>query len=298
LGAPRAGGDGRRVAGELHADLPAPLPVLPTGDGEPTGLDEDRLWEQYKNALDEYRFQVNLNWSRSQYYFVLNVAILVAGVGLLGTTVVPLGVSMVVFGVGAASGWISIMASDVQKGYYANARDKKKALEKKLDLGEWSLATTVGQGGARARLARVTTFQKTILMALIAADLTGLGVSVARALRSDVDHVRLAVRVAVRSAHPRAVPVVFSRNGEVVAAIVSAPGATTLVNLRPGDYDISALAPAPCNSTATITRVPLQNVLLRCGMAPAPRGTHRRHGSRPKRRTAKRHRSRAGPRGP
>jgi hypothetical protein len=41
------------------------------------------LLDLYKIALDEYRFQVRLNWDRTQYYLVLNVGILGAGVALL-----------------------------------------------------------------------------------------------------------------------------------------------------------------------------------------------------------------------
>lgn len=46
-------------------------------------LTDERQWEQYKLLVEEYRFQVELNWKRSQYFLVLNVAVLVAAVGLL-----------------------------------------------------------------------------------------------------------------------------------------------------------------------------------------------------------------------
>jgi hypothetical protein len=127
----------------------------PSSDQDP---DEARLWEHYGRVLDEYRFQVNLNWSRSQYYFVLNVALLVAGVGLLSTQQVPLPVAMAVFLVGAASAVFAILASSTQKGYYANTRDRKRELEEKLGLGDLAIAPTPGMGGMRGRLARVTTF--------------------------------------------------------------------------------------------------------------------------------------------
>ena len=41
------------------------------------------LLDLYKVALDEYRFQVNLNWSRTQYYLTLNVGIISIATGIL-----------------------------------------------------------------------------------------------------------------------------------------------------------------------------------------------------------------------
>jgi hypothetical protein len=34
-------------------------------------LSEERLWNLYGNVLEEYRFQVSLNWQRTQYLLVL-----------------------------------------------------------------------------------------------------------------------------------------------------------------------------------------------------------------------------------
>ncbi len=36
------------------------------------GQDREELLELYKLALEDYRFQVRLNWGRSQYFLVLN----------------------------------------------------------------------------------------------------------------------------------------------------------------------------------------------------------------------------------
>lgn len=37
------------------------------------------LVDLYKVAVEEYRFQVDLNWKRTQYFLALNVAILGCG---------------------------------------------------------------------------------------------------------------------------------------------------------------------------------------------------------------------------
>jgi hypothetical protein len=49
-----------------------------------SSLNEARLMELYKIAVEEYRFQVTLNAARSRDYLVLNSAIIAAGVTLLG----------------------------------------------------------------------------------------------------------------------------------------------------------------------------------------------------------------------
>lgn len=41
------------------------------------------LLELYKAAVEEYRFQVNLNWDRSKFYVLLNSGIITATCGLL-----------------------------------------------------------------------------------------------------------------------------------------------------------------------------------------------------------------------
>ena len=41
------------------------------------------LLELYKVAVDEYRFQMNLNWERSKFYVLLNSALITATCGLL-----------------------------------------------------------------------------------------------------------------------------------------------------------------------------------------------------------------------
>jgi hypothetical protein len=229
-------------------------------------LTEDRLWEHYGRCLDEYRFQVNLNWSRSQYFFVLNVAILAAGIGLLSAERVPAGVPIVVFLVGGASALVSIFASTVQHDYYKNVRDRKKELEDRLRLGGLALRTTTGMGGVRARIARVTTFQKAILVALIVADATGFVAAVGHATRSSpAPKVELVARVAVGHRHwPHTVPLVLSQSGRIEATATPRPGEMITLRLRSGRYEVSALASRLCTSTVSVTGSPLQSLVIRC----------------------------------
>ncbi len=207
---------------------------------------------------------------------MLNVAILAAGVGLLNSAVVPLGVSMVFFGVGTASGAMSIFATDVQKGYYRNARDLKKKFEDELELGDWALATTPSMAAMRERFARVTTFQIAILVALVTADLVGLGVSIQHALGSRPTPVEAAFSVVLTGSHLSVnVPVVFTREGNIAAAIAPVPGAITMIRLDPGSYEISALVGKSCTSVQTVSSQPLQRVVLTC-KSPAQKRAKRR----------------------
>ena len=229
-------------------------------------MSEEQLWEQYSRCVDEYRFQVNLNWSRSQYFFVLNVAILVAGVGLLSATDMPAAVPIVVFIVGAVTAFLSILASKTQHDYYKNIRDLKERIELRLRLGDLVLRTTPGMGGVRGRIAKLTTFQQFILALLLVADVTGLGAAIGHAEQSDpIPRVMVVMQVA--AAHrpgPHIVPVVLSREGLIAASVAARPGAVVTVRVEPGSYRVSAFATRTCRRSATVTAAPLQRILVRC----------------------------------
>lgn len=56
----------------------------PTGSASAEAQPQrEDLWQLYKLAIEEYRFQVNLNWQRSQYFLGLNAAIISVGAGLI-----------------------------------------------------------------------------------------------------------------------------------------------------------------------------------------------------------------------
>lgn len=151
-------------------------------------------WESYKLAVEEYRFQTNLNWSRSQYWFVLAAALLVAGTSLAAASPrVPDAVPLVTFGAGALVSVLAWLATNTQHGYYRNARDTKARLEEELQLGKFALTTTPSMGAqagearwwrksktGRAvtrtadRVGRVQTFQKVMLAALAIGNAVGV----------------------------------------------------------------------------------------------------------------------------
>ena len=54
-------------------------------NGQTEAITRTELLELYRVVIDEYRFQVRLNWDRTQYFFVLNTAVTTAAGTLLAT---------------------------------------------------------------------------------------------------------------------------------------------------------------------------------------------------------------------
>ena len=133
---------------------------------------DDGLIRQYDRAVDEYRFQVDLNWRRSEYFFVLNVGVLIASATMFSSGDVPPELVAVLFFVGTLLAGLSFLANGVQHGYYQAARNRKHDLENRLDLREVALTTTPGMGSEVSRLGRVGAFLKVMLVAIALADLT------------------------------------------------------------------------------------------------------------------------------
>ena len=170
------------------------------------------------------------------------------------------------FGVGSLSAILSMLANKTQHEYYGNVRDRKNDLEDRLKLGELRLATTVGMGAVRTRLARVTTLQQFILLALLAADLIGAGAGVSRASRSGpTARVELAARVVLQSVKsPPSAPIVFSRRGHIDASATPRPDEAVLLRLDPGRYEVFALTGQVCWRTVLVTKTPLQDLAIHC----------------------------------
>lgn len=129
----------------------------------------------YRVAIDEYRFQVNLNWNRTQYYLALNIGILGIATGIAklaggGSRLLP----GALYFVGTLCCLLSLASTHVQQGYYREARDHKARLEAELRLGTLSLSTTPGMGSSVRRLGKVTTFNEVLLSVLAVIDLMGI----------------------------------------------------------------------------------------------------------------------------
>lgn len=144
---------------------------------EPEGKGPSRedLLQLYKISIDEYRFQVQLNWQRAQYYFVLNAALIAAGGGLIGVQgdkARPL--AAIPFSVGLIAVVLSILVNITQHNYYRSAREHLKILEQRLGLGDLGIRTTLSLGGRYRRPATVKTFNNVMFGMLGIIDLAGV----------------------------------------------------------------------------------------------------------------------------
>lgn len=154
--------------------------------GPPPSVTDPQMEEKRQELLglhelhvSEYRFQVELNWKRSQYLLALNVAVLVAGGGLFGrsTSSSELLVVAAVFAAGVGATWLAYRIISWQHEYYRNARDRLGEIESALGLGKFAIKTTPGMGGENVPRGKVTpTLLKTVLL-LGLLDFVGLAVA-------------------------------------------------------------------------------------------------------------------------
>src|SRR5438105_15883899 len=97
----------------------------------PTAPSREELLDQYKIAVEEYRFQVKLNADRSRDYVVVNSAIIASGVALPGQARWPM-LAGTVFSMGLLVAVLAVMGTNTQHGYYRDARNEKKQLAERL----------------------------------------------------------------------------------------------------------------------------------------------------------------------
>jgi hypothetical protein len=233
------------------------------------GIDRGEVREQYRLALDEYRFQVDLNWRRSEYFFVLNIGVLVAGATLLASQEVPRVLVGLVFGLGVLLALLSVLANKTQGGYYRSSRDLKASIEKELDLGAMSIATTPGMGSTVTRLGRVGTFLRTMLIAIALVDALGAGLAIADAIDSQPSSgtaPQVFIRIPTQSAErARKVAVVVSEDAEAVATRVGFAGQLLKpIGLHEGDYQLWVVGPRRCVHSFVVTSKPLQAIEPSC----------------------------------
>jgi len=127
--------------------------------------------ELYKIAVEEYRFQAQYNWSRTQYLLAFNAAILAAGVGLR----VGAGAwAVLVFLLGIAASVATIVVMRTQHGYYRAARDRLRGMEQRLGVPEAFRVDTTATLGGRTRKVSVTQVVHLLTSGLAAAHVAGI----------------------------------------------------------------------------------------------------------------------------
>jgi hypothetical protein len=119
-------------------------------DAEIPDLDptSERLWNLYGVVMEEYRFQVSLNWQRAQYLLVVNLGIVGLGTGLIvidSSTARFL--TGILFSVGIVVAVASARAVTLHHSYYRVTRETKTEIEEKLNLGHIAPRPTSGMRG-------------------------------------------------------------------------------------------------------------------------------------------------------
>lgn len=125
--------------------------------------------ELYKMAIDEMRFQVTHNWSRTQYLLGFNAAILAGGAAVAGR---PGRSASLVFILGMAAAVLSAAAVRTEHGYYRAARDRMRKIEETVVPPDRRVNTTTTLGG-EPRAVSVTQVVYLLLAAMAAADVVG-----------------------------------------------------------------------------------------------------------------------------
>jgi hypothetical protein len=133
--------------------------------------------EIYKAAVEEYRFQAQFNWSRTQYMLVFNTAILAAASAIASR---PGRSAALVFLLGVVACVLSYFVMRTQHSYYRAARDHLRRVEEGLGIPqEQRLDTTSTMRGAHRR-ASVTQLVYLLLAAVAVADAIGAGIIAVR----------------------------------------------------------------------------------------------------------------------
>lgn len=96
----------------------------------------DLLLKLYGFAIDEYRFEVRLNWDRSRDYLIVNLGLLSVATGLLRVDAGRAAslLVMLMFAIGAWTSFLGARAVATGHRYYRRTVFKKTLLEHQLGL--------------------------------------------------------------------------------------------------------------------------------------------------------------------
>ena len=137
---------------------------------EPTNGDDLPPADLYRVSVDEYRFQAQFNWSRTQYLLAFNAAILTAAAAVASR---PGQSAALVFVLGAVASVLSMTAVHTQHDYYRAARDRMRRVEEALGISEDHRIDTTATLGERHRKVSVNQVVYLLLASMAVADLVG-----------------------------------------------------------------------------------------------------------------------------
>lgn len=126
--------------------------------------------EVYKAAIEEYRFQAQFNWSRTQYMLVFNTGILAAGAAVASRHGRS---AALIFALGAVACVLSYFVMRTQHDYYRAARNRMRRIEAHVGIPEDQRTDTTATLGRRKRTVSVTQLIYVLLSAVAVADVVG-----------------------------------------------------------------------------------------------------------------------------
>ena len=137
----------------------------------PGGDSDDTLppMDLYRLAVEEYRFQAQFNWTRTQYLLGFNVAILAAGTAVSGSFG---GFALPVFLLGAVAGVLTLLVMRQQADYYRAARERVRRLEERYAVDPDARVDTTSTLGDRARAVSVKQLVNLLTSAVVLADMS------------------------------------------------------------------------------------------------------------------------------
>lgn len=108
--------------------------------------EDNGLWRLYQAHVEEYRFQVQLNNQRYQWYVTLDVALLTVGTGLLrvGPGHEGRGLTALVFLTGLVLALLAWWAVALQVRYQHQARGQAEKVAGELDISDLAVGSTPG----------------------------------------------------------------------------------------------------------------------------------------------------------
>ena len=137
---------------------------------EPTNGDNLPPADVLKLSVDEYRFQAQFNWSRTQYLLAFNAAILTAASVVASN---PGKSAALVYVLGAVAALLSMAAVRTQHDYYRAARDRMQRVEEAVGVPSDQRIDTTATLGSRHRRVSVNQVVYLLLGAMMVADVVG-----------------------------------------------------------------------------------------------------------------------------
>lgn len=115
-------------------------------------MNQEELRELYRIAIEEYRFQVNLNWDRTKFYLGLNLTVIAGAAGLVNPAKTWQGqiISSAIFFVGFFIALAGGKALTQGHKYYRKIVVTKTLLEAELKLLQSGMTASSTSGQQEA----------------------------------------------------------------------------------------------------------------------------------------------------